>query len=632
MKQALLILALVVAMVPQAHSQDFSLFDSALAQVGMTRKDLKFDQDELATWGGDPYRLSFFTMFHHDPFKLPKYAEITLAACSSSVTNPTQLIMASARRIDLPIRRGLVGDQFLAYSKPDSLRKGSFTLSRNLLQDAKYDQLTRKLDLFWAILEDKDFPYNLAMKDINDPGDRKKLFDFFVNDTLQLHPEFVEKLAARTDFGRMVAGVEDIAEVLRRMADSLDPSSFPDYRVEIRTRKGLIVIGTTKDDVYDYLVPPLLILDPGGNDTYKFAGSNPDYPLNAIIDYAGNDKYLSTDSTKVGLGGAILGMSMIIDKSGDDLYQGASVTQGCGIFGAGIVMDYTGNDTYSAKYYSQGAAAFGLGILADSAGNDSFYCYASSQGYGFTGGCGTLMNFEGDDKYIAEDSILFSPSPQTKEHNSSLAQGVGFGKRADYSDGHSWAGGVGILCDIKGNDYYSAGLFAQGCAYWYSVGMLLDGSGDDTYKGVWYVQGAAAHFGVGYLDDFAGNDTYTATMNMADGAGHDFSIGFLNDRAGNDRYTVPNLSLGGGNANGIGIFWDWDGNDVYETHGGTTLGRANASPGGPREFLGCYGIFVDGGGNDVYKEGYAGNGKKWIGPKSDEKHPNPYEIGVGIDR
>lgn len=379
MKQALLILALVVAMVPQAHSQDFSLFDSALAQVGMTRKDLKFDQDELATWGGDPYRLSFFTMFHHDPFKLPKYAEITLAACSSSVTNPTQLIMASARRIDLPIRRGLVGDQFLAYSKPDSLRKGSFTLSRNLLQDAKYDQLTRKLDLFWAILEDKDFPYNLAMKDINDPGDRKKLFDFFVNDTLQLHPEFVEKLAARTDFGRMVAGVEDIAEVLRRMADSLDPSSFPDYRVEIRTRKGLIVIGTTKDDVYDYLVPPLLILDPGGNDTYKFAGSNPDYPLNAIIDYAGNDKYLSTDSTKVGLGGAILGMSMIIDKSGDDLYQGASVTQGCGIFGAGIVMDYTGNDTYSAKYYSQGAAAFGLGILADSAGNDSFYCYASSQ-------------------------------------------------------------------------------------------------------------------------------------------------------------------------------------------------------------------------------------------------------------
>ncbi len=632
MKRTLLLLGLILALATAPPAQDFSLFDTALAQVGMTRGDLKFDQDEMAGWGGDPYRLTFFTMFHNDPFKLPKYGEFTLAACSSSVTNPSQLLAAAARRIDFPIRRGLVGDPFEKYTRKDTLPKNSFTGSRNLLSDAKYAKLRAKLDLIWALIDDKDFAYNLAMKDIDNAGDRKKLFDFFVTDTLQIHPEFVEKLAAKTDFGRMISGVEDLAEALRRTADSLDASSFPDFRIEVKTRKGLVVIGTTKDDVYDYLVPPLLILDPGGNDTYKMSGSNPDYPLNAIVDFAGNDKYLSSDTTKVGLGGAILGMSMTIDKTGDDIYEGSSVTQGCGIFGAGIVMDHSGRDVYKAKYYAQGAAAFGIGILADSAGDDSFYCYASSQGYGYTMGCGTLVDFEGDDEYIAEDSILFAPSSQTKDHNSSLAQGVGFGKRADITDGHSWAGGVGILCDVSGNDVYSAGLFAQGCAYWYAVGMLLDGSGNDTYKGVWYVQGSAAHFGVGYLDDFAGNDTYTSTMNMADGAGHDFSIGFLNERGGNDHYTVPNLSLGGGNANGMGIFWDWNGDDVYETHGGTTLGRANASPGGPREFLGCFGVFVDGGGNDTYKEAYAGNGQKWIGPKSDEKHPNAYEIGVGVDR
>ena len=243
-----------------------------------------------------------------------------------------------------------------------------------------------------------------------------------------------------------------------------------------------------------------------------------------------------------------------------------------------------------------------------------------------------LVNFEGNDRYVAEDSFIFNPSPQTAEHNASLAQGVGFGKRADYIDGHSWAGGVGILCDNNGDDTYSAGLFAQGCAYWFAVGMLLDGGGNDIYNGVWYVQGAGAHFGVGYLDDFAGDDRYDAELNMAVGAGHDFTVGFFNERGGDDTYRVPNLSLGGGNANGIGIFHDHDGDDIYETKGGTTLGRANASDQGPRRYLGVFGIFVDSGGNDRYNEDYAANNSRWVGPKSNTEKPNPYETGVGIDR
>jgi hypothetical protein len=48
--------------------------------------------------------------------------------------------------------------------------------------------------------------------------------------------------------------------------------------------------------------------------------------------------------------------------------------------------------------------------------------------------------------------------------------------------------------------------------------------------------------------------------------------------------------------------------------------------------LHTFGIFVDGGGEDTYDVDYAANGSKWIGPKSDAENPNPYEIGVGIDR
>ena len=54
-----------------AAAQDLPLFDSALAQVGMTHDDVRFDQDDMAGWGGDQYRMTFFTMFHKNPFKFP---------------------------------------------------------------------------------------------------------------------------------------------------------------------------------------------------------------------------------------------------------------------------------------------------------------------------------------------------------------------------------------------------------------------------------------------------------------------------------------------------------------------------------------------------------------------------------
>jgi hypothetical protein len=478
---------------------------------------------------------------------------------------------------------------------------------------------------------DNDFFLKQALKDFDKDKDRKKLFEYFINDSADYN-DFVEELAETLDFNRLMAGAEDFAELARRMADSLTPANFPDKKIEIKTRCGLVVVGSTGDDDFEYLVPPLLIVDGGGNDTYKISGYPDEYPLSIIVDLAGDDRYLSSDSTRPGIGGAVLGVALVIDKKGNDLYQGQNLTQGAGLFGVGAVLDYEGDDIYTARHYSQGCGAFGVGILSDSTGSDSLYCYTSSQGFGHTRGCGLLLNFEGNDRYVAEDSLIFNPSPQTAEHNASMAQGVGFGRRADYIDGHSWAGGVGILCDSRGDDIYSAGLFAQGCAYWFAVGMLLDGGGNDVYDGVWYVQGAGAHFAVGYLDDFAGDDRYNAAMNMAVGAGHDFTVGFFNERDGNDTYRVPNLSLGAGNANGIGIFYDHHGDDIYDTRGGTTLGRANASDSGPRRYLGVFGIFVDGGGSDRYNENYATDNSRWIGPKSDSENPNPYEIGVGIDK
>jgi len=630
--RSFLVTSLVLFTVSVAVSDDFSLCDSLLSQVDMTCEEIRFDQDEMANWGGDLWRTNYFTMFHRNPLKLPKYGQLHLKRFSDNVTNITQLLSWAGARVDCAVHRGLIGDQLEKYtSYPDSIPKPSITRDKKVLLGEEFTVVRDMVDLFYSIADDSNHIFVKAIGEIEKLISREELFDYFVVEENDKYDRLIEKIVPLVDFNRLFGGAQDIAEAIKRMADSLTFTTFPKQKAEIATERGLIVVGTVGKDNYEYPSPPLLIIDGGGDDTYRFSGYPDKHSVSAIIDLAGNDLYVSADSTKPGIGGAVMGMALVLDKAGDDYYEGENITQGAGIFGVGILLDYAGNDTYRANSYAQGTGAFGVGIMADSAGHDSLYCVVLSQGFGYTKGCGLLINYEGNDKYIAEDSMVINPASQTEEHNASLAQGVGFGKRADYIDGHSWAGGVGILCDVKGDDQYTADLWAQGTAYWFAVGMLLDGGGNDSYNGIWYVQGSGAHFAVGYLDDFGGNDSYNATINMAIGAGHDFTIGYLNERGGNDTYNAPNLSLGGGNANGIGIFHDHGGDDVYTTHGGTTLGRANASKKGPREFLHVFGIFIDGDGNDTYNEPYAKSNTQWISPKSDPENPNAYEIGVGVD-
>ncbi|MCK6481898.1 MAG: hypothetical protein L6R43_17655, partial [Planctomycetes bacterium] len=289
----------------------------------------------------------------------------------------------------------------------------------------------------------------------------------------------------------------------------------------------------------------------------------------------------------------------------------------------------------------RGGGGGGGGTLSDLGGTDAYDAYFFSQGFGYVLGAGVLTDLAGNDRYSLNDADLKSPSAQSKDHNSSLGQGFGFGVRADYLDGHSLAGGVGILADREGDDRYSCGVFGQGGGYWMGVGMLLDAAGNDDYRGVWYVQGACAHFAVGILDDGGGDDRYLASMNMAQGAGHDYSLGVLLDRGGNDLYEAPNLSLGGGNADGVGILLDAGGDDSY-TSRGITLGHASvATPAEAptvRHASLTLGVFLDlGGGRDSYLEGpgkphpFAGDGRIWT---RGERVPGPAgsnERGVGGD-
>jgi len=90
----------------------------------------------------------------------------------------------------------------------------------------------------------------------------------------------------------------------------------------------------------------------GGNDVYHEGTVSPQRPVLVVIDLAGNDRY---EGTQPGIqGGALLGISMLIDVAGDDVYDAKDIAQGSAVGGVGILIDFSGNDRYRGLRRVQG--------------------------------------------------------------------------------------------------------------------------------------------------------------------------------------------------------------------------------------------------------------------------------------
>ena len=133
------------------------LADSALAQVEMTHDQVRFDYDEMATYGGDKYRRRYFTMLHKNPFKLPKYGELHMRMLTSHVTNLPWLLFDAGKKLDHPIRRWLVEDHLAKYIQPpDSLPRPSIMRGQGVLTERKHASLRRSIDLIFAVADDDE--------------------------------------------------------------------------------------------------------------------------------------------------------------------------------------------------------------------------------------------------------------------------------------------------------------------------------------------------------------------------------------------------------------------------------------------------------------------------------------------
>lgn len=432
------------------------------------------------------------------------------------------------------------------------------------------------------------------------------------------------KLMADVDLPLLMEGGHDLARAMDEAVGLLGQGSSERFSLTWGTPIGAIALNGSQDNVYGE-GPYLFILDTGGNDKYASGAGNQSaqHPIALLLDLGGDDAYDSKKSPAFGAG--ILGYALHQDTGGKDHYKAETLACGMASFGVGILIDRDGDDHYELDRVGQGAGYYGVGILSDHAGKDTYDCYQMAQGYGGVKGCGILIDVAGNDQYTANDTKISYPSPQTADHNTSLAQGCSFGRRAHPGDGHSLAGGVGMLVDGQGDDRYQCGLFGQGVSYWYGLGLLVDLEGHDTYKGIWYCQGSAAHYGVGGLIDMAGNDHYSTQLTMGQGAGHDYSNAWLHDGGGKDTYECPGNCMGFALYNGVGVLWDASGDDVYKTSGASF-----GATGETRPEHNCFGLFYDAGGNNTFPAGsLAKNKSHWMQPPIKGQ---PQSHGVGAAR
>jgi hypothetical protein len=282
--------------------------------------------------------------------------------------------------------------------------------------------------------------------------------------------------------------------------------------------------------------------------------------------------------------------------------------------GVGVLFDDGGNDIYEGEAAVQGSAQYGIGLAVDAGqGTDQRRAFTYAQGFGWVAGAGVLVDGGGDDTYLCDIGdpnqgglpVYYSPQlPQ--QGNSSFCQGAGFGRRNDSSWAQSQAGGLGILHDAGGDDAYDASVFAQGTGYWEGTGILSDAGGADRYDAAWYVQGGVAHYAVGmHVDLGDDSDEFNQlrdSVSVNQGSGHDYSLGALINEGGDDIYRITGLSSGASNCNGIGLFVDNGGNDLYLAISDLSSGVGNIS----NECLAArpdavsIGIMLDAGGTDDY--------------------------------
>ena len=682
-----------------ARPAEAALLDDALALAGVDRCTAGFDPAALARFPvelyRDPFRLSFFNAAHLNAVGGYEWARAALDRLDS--LQPSELMGPARALADLPgppaepvepstlvealeaAQLGRAGFDAAATERAlEGVPPALQAIAGRLVRHAVAIVAARRVDL--------------AIAEVS-PDIAQALFELGPT-TMVTHPEFTGLSMVHPEIRRLLSGdlrLQRMSAAAHRLTMDLDAQDWSEvtgamgFEVEIDTPLGRVILNDAGSQTVGGDEQVLLLIDTGGDDRYEApiaANQQFQRPASIAIDLAGNDRYgYPGDDAEPALpggippadaagrydgshpqvgdafgpisrsmvprqGAGIFGVGVLYDRAGDDEYRSLRLSQGAAVLGVGVLFDRAGRDVYLCEQGCQGAATYGIALQVDAGTDDDRYVGVQSvQGFAYVRAVGYLVDGGGDDEYLAvtgdadRGGVHLYPNAQNPDRsNTSLAQGAGFGRRADFSDGVFASGGLGIFRDLgDGADRYTVDIFGQGTGFWFGTGVFQDGGGDDVYSGRWYNQGSGAHYAMAFFFEEGGDDVYNPNgeiLATAVGQGHDFTLGWLVDYGGNDTYTAPGLGVGAGNENGIGVFLDLEGDDTYDAPDGRTFGACATAREAPLDAAMCLGIFVDAQGDDTYSrfedDALIGNDRRWSLPERREAR-KPGERGAGID-
>ena len=197
---------------------------------------------------------------------------------------------------------------------------------------------------------------------------------------------------------------------------------------KIDTPAGAIVIGGKGTNTYqlDHMPDVAAVIDLGGdNSIYEgtvLAGS----ARAGRHRPGGGNVYRAT---KPGVqGGAILGVSMLVNLEGGNIYEAQDVAQGSCLAGVGILIDYGGNNAIAASAACRDRPWAASASSSAAAASNDYHAAMWAQGFGGPLGFGLLDDLGGDDHYYCGGMYPNSYKPETPGYEG-WGQGVGAGIR-----------------------------------------------------------------------------------------------------------------------------------------------------------------------------------------------------------
>ncbi len=366
---------------------------------------------------------------------------------------------------------------------------------------------------------------NRVAHTLNDRGTGRRLVDLMEKMDRGAMVDAAEALVPLTD--------PDVLDQLKNYPDSGDVyvAGVSGHVVaKIETPAGAIIIGGKEANTYDLdsLGDVALVIDLGGENTYHDGTVSIERPLLVNVNLGGRNVYRSAKPAVQG--GAILGVSMIVNTEGGNRYDANDLAQASTIGGVGIIVEFGGDNSYRGVRRVQAQAIGGLGIIISHGGGNNYHAGMWGQGLGGPLGFGILDDIQGHDHYYLGGLYTNSYKPETPGYEG-FGQGVGGGIR-QVADG-----GIGMLLNGGGHNVYEFDYLSHGGGYWCGLGFARDFGGysqrliarknyygGDRTESLFqrFGCGWGCHYAQGFCFDDKGHSTFEGSI-MGSGMGWDCS-------------------------------------------------------------------------------------------------------------